>query len=115
MSNKSRINAYISQKNYEGISDLIQNETLMCMKLSKGAILDLALSNFSSVILSPYVNLKLAGTSAICDSNSFTWDDSLHNAVKRYFFNRCSPFVILSTLSSDSVSTTIPNTRVSPR
>lgn len=45
MSNKSRINAYISQKNYEGISDLIQNETLMCMKLSKGAILDLALSN----------------------------------------------------------------------
>lgn len=45
MSNKSRINAYISTKNYEKVTDLMNNETLMCMKLSKGAIIDLALTN----------------------------------------------------------------------
>lgn len=42
---KSRINAYISTKNYEKVTDLMNNETLMCMKLSKGAIIDLALTN----------------------------------------------------------------------
>ena len=41
---KSRINAYISTKNYEKVTDLMNNETLMCMKLSKGAIIDLALT-----------------------------------------------------------------------
>lgn len=43
---KSRINAYISKKNYESIDDLMNNENLISMHLSKGAILDLALSNF---------------------------------------------------------------------
>lgn len=45
--NKSRINAYISKKNYDFINDLMTNGELICMKLSKGAILDLALTNLS--------------------------------------------------------------------
>lgn len=43
--NKHRINAYISNDNYNKVSDLMENEELINMKLSKGAILDLALSN----------------------------------------------------------------------
>lgn len=43
--NKNRINAYISKHNYEKVSELMKNEELMTMKLSKGAILDLALTN----------------------------------------------------------------------
>ena len=47
---KSRINAYISKKNYESIDDLMKNENLISMRLSKGAILDLALSNFFNAL-----------------------------------------------------------------
>lgn len=42
---KSRINAYISNRNYEFINDLMSKGELISMKLSKGAILDLALTN----------------------------------------------------------------------
>lgn len=44
-SNKYRINAFISKNNYNKVTELMNNEELMCMKLSKGAILDLALTN----------------------------------------------------------------------
>lgn len=44
--NKCRINAYISKKNYTAIDELMKNEHLISMTLSKGAILDLALSVF---------------------------------------------------------------------
>lgn len=47
---KNRINAYISKKNYESIDDLMKNENLISMRLSKGAILDLALSNFFNAL-----------------------------------------------------------------
>ena len=40
-----RINAYISNKNYKNIDELMNGGELICMKLSKGAILDLALTN----------------------------------------------------------------------
>ena len=43
--NKHRINAFISNDNYNKVTELMNNEELMTMKLSKGAILDLALSN----------------------------------------------------------------------
>jgi hypothetical protein len=42
---KNRINAYISKNNYDKVTDLMNDEELLCMKLSKGAILDLALTN----------------------------------------------------------------------
>lgn len=42
--NKHRINAFISNDNYNKVTELMNNEELMTMKLSKGAILDLALS-----------------------------------------------------------------------
>lgn len=47
MSNKEkkRINAFISKDNYEGIDKVMNNNELISMRLSKGAILDLALSN----------------------------------------------------------------------
>ena len=45
-SNKCRINAYISKKNYISIDELMRDEHLISMTLSKGAILDLALSCF---------------------------------------------------------------------
>ncbi len=44
---KSRINAYISNENYKFIDDLIEKEDLMSLSLSKGAILDLALTNLA--------------------------------------------------------------------
>lgn len=44
--NKCRINAYISKKNYVDIDELMKNEHLITMSLSKGAILDIALSCF---------------------------------------------------------------------
>ena len=44
-SKKKRINAYISKKNYNKVSELMDNEKLMNMRLSKGAVLDLALTN----------------------------------------------------------------------
>lgn len=45
--NKSRVNAYISNRNYGFITHLMKNEELISMKLSKGAILDLALTNLA--------------------------------------------------------------------
>lgn len=42
---KSRINAYISNRNYEFINELMSKGELISMRLSKGAILDLALTN----------------------------------------------------------------------
>ena len=44
--NKCRINAYISKKNYLAIDGLMKKDELISMKLSKGAILDLALTCF---------------------------------------------------------------------
>lgn len=49
-SNKCRINAYISKKNYTSIDELIENEHLISMTMSKGAILDLALSCFFNAL-----------------------------------------------------------------
>lgn len=49
-SNKCRINAYISKKNYSAIDELIENEHLISMTMSKGAILDLALSCFFNAL-----------------------------------------------------------------
>ena len=42
---KCRINAHISRVNYKWIDDLMKKGELINMKLSKGAILDLALTN----------------------------------------------------------------------
>lgn len=39
-----RINAKISKQNYVTIDEMMENEQLISMKLSKGAILDIALS-----------------------------------------------------------------------
>ena len=47
---KCRINAYISKKNYSAIDELIENEHLISMTMSKGAILDLALSCFFNAL-----------------------------------------------------------------
>ena len=48
--NKCRINAYISKKNYLAIDELMKKEHLISMTLSKGAILDLALTNFFNAL-----------------------------------------------------------------
>ena len=42
---KSRINAWISPKNYEAIDRIIEDNKLGTMKLSKGLVLDIALAN----------------------------------------------------------------------
>lgn len=42
---KSRINAYISNENYNFIDELMEKEDLISLPLSKGFILDLALTN----------------------------------------------------------------------
>ena len=42
---KKRINAFISKDNYEGIDKVMNDNELISMRLSKGAVLDLALSN----------------------------------------------------------------------
>lgn len=47
---KKRINAYISKKNYEDIDEVMEKENLISMTLSKGAILDLALSCFFNAL-----------------------------------------------------------------
>ena len=39
-----RINAKISKQNYDTIDEMMKEEQLISMKLSKGAILDIALS-----------------------------------------------------------------------
>ena len=42
---RTRINAFISNENYRFIDDLMEKEDLMTLSLSKGAILDLALTS----------------------------------------------------------------------
>lgn len=42
---RTRINAFISNVNYNFIDDLIDKEDLITLSLSKGAILDLALTS----------------------------------------------------------------------
>lgn len=42
---KSRINAWISPKNYQAIDVIMENNKLGTMKLSKGLVLDIALAN----------------------------------------------------------------------
>lgn len=42
---RTRINAFISNENYRFIDDLMAKENLMTLSLSKGAILDLALTS----------------------------------------------------------------------
>lgn len=42
---RTRINAFISNENYRFIDDLMEKENLMTLSLSKGAILDLALTS----------------------------------------------------------------------
>ena len=44
--NKCRINAYISENNYRQIDELMKEGQLLSRTLSKGGILDLALTNF---------------------------------------------------------------------
>lgn len=44
--NKARINAYISPKNYNTIDEVMVNHKLGVTTLSKGLILDLALTKF---------------------------------------------------------------------
>ena len=45
ISNRCRINAYMSKTNYKYIDELIQTHKLFSKRLSKGLILDLAISN----------------------------------------------------------------------
>ena len=45
-----RINAKISKQNYTNIDELMENEQLISMKLSKGAILDIALSTLFNAL-----------------------------------------------------------------
>ena len=47
LNGESRINAWISTKNYKFIDDVMEKESLISMKLTKGAILDLALTNLA--------------------------------------------------------------------
>jgi len=42
---KSRINAWISPKNYQAIDNIMENNKLGTMTLSKGLVLDIALAN----------------------------------------------------------------------
>ena len=53
---KHRINAFISKNNYNKVTELMNKEELINMKLSKGAILDLALSNLFDTL--EYESLK---------------------------------------------------------
>ena len=45
-----RINAKISKQNYANIDELMKKEHLISMKLSKGAILDIALSTLFTAL-----------------------------------------------------------------
>ena len=45
-----RINAKISKQNYVNIDELMEKEQLISMKLSKGAILDIALSTLFTAL-----------------------------------------------------------------
>ena len=42
---KSRINAFISPRNYKAIDEIMKNNRLGTMKLSKGLVLDIAIAN----------------------------------------------------------------------
>ena len=55
-SKNCRINAKISKINYLAIDDLMKKEHLISMKLSKGAILDIALSCLFNAL--EYENLE---------------------------------------------------------
>ena len=69
-SNKCRINAYISKKNYIAIDELMKKEQLISMKLSKGAILDLALSCFFKALdVESIENLAIQHLESIEDGN----------------------------------------------
>lgn len=54
--NICRINAKISKHNYLAIDDLMKKDELISMKLSKGAILDIALSCLFNAL--EYENLE---------------------------------------------------------
>lgn len=54
--NICRINAKISKHNYIAIDDLMKKDELISMKLSKGAILDIALSCLFNAL--EYENLE---------------------------------------------------------
>ena len=47
---KCRINAHISRVNYKFIDKLMKNQNLCSIRLSKGAILDLALTNLNNAL-----------------------------------------------------------------
>lgn len=68
--NKCRINAYISKKNYISIDELMKKEHLISMTLSKGAILDLALSCFFKALdVESLENLAIQHLERIEDSS----------------------------------------------
>ena len=68
--NKCRINAYISKKNYLAIDELMKKEHLISMTLSKGAILDLALSCFFKALdVESLENLAIQHLERIEDSS----------------------------------------------
>lgn len=52
INHKKRLNVYISEKNYEQIDNIMTNHELISMKLSKGSVLDLALSNLFDTLKS---------------------------------------------------------------
>ncbi len=56
MNEITRINAKISKQNYSNINKLMKTEQLMSMTLSKGAILDIALSCLFNAL--EYENLE---------------------------------------------------------
>lgn len=68
--NKCRINAYISKKNYIAIDELMKKEHLISMTLSKGAILDLALSCFFKALdVESLENLAIQHLERVEDAN----------------------------------------------
>lgn len=76
-SNKCRINAYISKKNYVSIDELMKKENLLSMTLSKGAILDLALSNlFNALEVGESLeNIAIQHLESVCDFSNPEGDD----------------------------------------
>lgn len=66
----TRINAKISKKNYANIDELMKNEQLISMTLSKGAILDIALSTlFNALEYESLESLAIQHLSLIEDDN----------------------------------------------
>ena len=75
-----RINAKISKTNYLAIDDLMKKEHLISMKLSKGAILDIALSClFNAVECESLESLAIQHLKRIEDS-------SIDKALADYIF-----------------------------